>query len=159
MNLGELIRLLVNVLTVITIAIVLAVMFFVINKRHDLKKEMGVSAKTYLWIVGIVEVIYDIGLLLILYSMGVNIIQHLQNLEFGKILSAINAVDVSKMKYAGKAGWIGFSINCAVTFIAPAYLLIKGGKKLPKVIYGAAWLEIGLESIVISLVFLSLFLG
>ena len=76
MNLGELIRLLVNVLTVITIAIVLAVMFFVINKRHDLKEEMGVSAKTYLWIVGIVEVIYDIGLLLILYSMGVNIIQH-----------------------------------------------------------------------------------
>jgi hypothetical protein len=91
--------------------------------------------------------------------MGINILQHLQNLEFGKFFSAINSVDVSNMKYAGKIGWIGFSINCAVTFLAPAYLLIKGGRKLPSAIYWAAWVEVGLETIVISLVFLSLFLG
>jgi hypothetical protein len=128
MNLSETIRLLVNVITVITIVIVLAVMFFVIKKSHDFTAEMGISGKTYLWIVGIVEIIYDIGLIMILYSMGINILQHLQNLEFGKFFSAINSVDVSNMKYAGKIGWIGFSINCAVTFLAPAYLLIKGGR-------------------------------
>jgi hypothetical protein len=158
-EMGEIIRLLINIATVITIAIVVVITVRVIQKRKTLSQDMGVSVKTYIIIVGIVEVIYDAGLLMILSSMGVNVLQHLQNLEVGKLIKAIDSVDVSKMKFLGTLGWIGFSINCVVAFVAPAYLLIWGWKKLPKFIFVSAWLEIGLEMIVITLIFISLFLG
>ncbi len=159
MNLSETIKLLINITTMITIAIVIIISFYLFRRRKVLNEKAGVSVKTYLWIVGIVEVIYDVGIILILYAMGVNVLQHLKHLEFGKFFSAIDSVDISKMKYVGTIGWIGFSMNCAVTYIAPVYLLIKGGKKLPPLIYSAAWTEIGLETVVRTLVFISLFLG
>jgi hypothetical protein len=159
MQLGEFVRLAINLTTIVTMVIVVVVVALIIRRKGDLSKEIGVSGKTYLLIVGAVEIVYTTGIILILYAMGVNVLQHLQNLEFGKFLSAIDSVDVSKMKFAGTLGWIGFGMNCAVTFLAPGYLLIRGGKKLPRFIWVSAWTEIGLETIVISLVFTSLFIG
>jgi hypothetical protein len=139
--------------------IVIVIVAYILHRNKDLKKEIGVSGRTYLIIVGTVEIFYTAGLIMILAAMGVNVLEHLQNLEFGKFFSAIDSVDVSRLKFAGTLGWIGFGMNCAVTFLAPAYLLIRGGRKLPKLIYISAWAEIGLETIVISLVFTSLFFG
>ncbi len=159
MNLGDTIRLLINFTTMITMAIVIVIVARVIQKRKQMTAEMGVSGTTYLMIVGVVEIFYTTGLIMILSAMGVNVLEHLQHLEFGKFFKAIDSVDVSKLKFIGKIGWTGFAMNCAVTFIAPGYLLTRGGKKLPKFIYYSAWTEIGLELIVITLVFTSLALG
>lgn len=159
MKLTEIIHLLINFTTLITMAIVIVIVARIVQKRKDLTQEMGVSGKTYLLIVGTVEVFYTTGFIMILSAMGINVIQHLQNLEFGKFFSAIDSVDVSRMKFVGALGWIGLGINCVVTFIAPGYLLLRGGKKLPKFIYLSAWTEIVLELIVITLVFTSLALG
>lgn len=156
---GEIIQLLVNFTTLITIVIVIVIVARVIQKRKELTEEIGVSGKTYLLIVGTVEIFYTTGLIMILSAMGINVLQHLQNMEFGKFFKAIDSVDVSKMKFVGTLGWIGFTMNCAVTFIAPAYLLLQGGKKLPKFIYISAWTEIGLELIIITLIFISLMFG
>ena len=158
MNITETIKLIINITTMITIGIVIIISIFLFRSRKEIKERAGVSLKTYLWILGIVEVFYDIGIILILYAMGVNVLNHLQHLEFGKFFRAIDSVDVSKMKYAGTIGWIGFAMNCSVSYVAPAYLLIKGGKSLPRLIYSAAWTEIGLETVVRALVFISLFL-
>lgn len=159
MKLTEIIHLLINFTTLITMAIVIVIVARVVQKRKDLTQEMGVSGKTYLLIVGTVEVFYTTGLIMILSAMGINVIQHLQNLEFGKFFSAIDSVDVSRMKFVSTLGWIGLGINCVVTFIAPGYLLLRGGKKLPKFIYFSAWTEIALELIVITLIFTSLAFG
>jgi len=159
MQLSEIMRLLINIITVITMVIVIVIVGYILRRNKDLKAEIGVSGKTYLIIVGIVEIFYTTGLIMILAAMGVNVLEHLQNLEFGKFFSAIDSVDVSKLKFAGTLGWIGFGMNCVVTFLAPGYLLIWGGKKLPKLIYLSAWAEIGLETIVITLVFVSLKIG
>lgn len=159
MKLTEIIHLLINFTTLITMAIVIVIVARVAQKRKELTQEIGVSGKTYLLIVGIVELFYTTGLIMILSAMGINVLQHLQNLEFGKFFKAIDSVDVSKMKFVGTLGWIGLGINCVVTFIAPGYLLLGGGKKLPKFIYVSAWTEIVLELIVITFIFTSLALG
>jgi len=159
MQLSEAIRLLINFLTVITMIIVVLIVARIAQKRKEMSEVVGVSGTTYLMIVGTVEIFYTTGLIMILSAMGINVIQHLQHLEFLKFFKAIHSVDVTKMKLVGKLGWIGFTMNCLVTFIAPGYLLIRGGRRLPRFIYISTWTEIGLELIVISLIFTSLFLG
>jgi len=159
MKLSEVISLSINFTTLITMAIVIVIVARVVQKRKEMTQAIGVSGTTYLMIVGIVEVFYTAGLIMILSAMGINVLQHLQHLEFGRFFKAIDSVDVSGMKFVGTLGWAGFALNCAVTFIAPGYLLIRGGKKLPKFIYFSAWTEIGLEMIVITLIFISLSVG
>lgn len=159
MQLSEITRISLNVITFLTMIIVLIIIGMIMKRRKDLSQEVGVSAKTYLIIVGTVEIFYTAGLVMILAAMGINVLEHLQNLELGKFFKSIDSVDVSRMKFVGVLGWIGFGMNCAITFIAPLYLLIKGGKRLPKIIYWSVWTEIILETVVITLIATSLFLG
>lgn len=151
-------KLLLNISTIVTIITVLVVMSAVIKKRHDLKEEMGISIKTLGLIMVGAEIIYDIGLLFIAYSLGVNIIYYLQNLEFGNIVSAINSVDISRMSYVGISGWLGLLLCASAAYLSPGYLLVKGGKNLTSVIRKLAWTEIGMESLSLGLIFASIFL-
>ncbi|MFA7319554.1 MAG: hypothetical protein WC022_03105 [Parcubacteria group bacterium] len=159
MKLKELIQLLLNITTLITIVVAIIIVARIAKRKGELTEATGVSGRTYLILVGVVEVCYTAGLLLILSAMGVNVLQHLQNLEFGKLVAAVDSVDLSNLKFAGTLGWVGLGINSTTSFLAPGYLLVRGGKKLPRFIYISAWTEVGLEMIVISLVFISLKFG
>jgi hypothetical protein len=141
---------------VITIVITVIIVGTIVRRRKDLTQEFGISGKTYLLIVFIVEIFYTIGLILILSALGINILSHLQALEFTKFIKTLDSVDLTKAKFIGTLGWIGLGMNVIIAFIAPCYLLIKGGKKLPKIIRYPVYTEITLELIIIFLVAVSL---
>jgi hypothetical protein len=159
MNLSEIIRLLVNLITIITIFITVVIVGLIVRKRKDLAEEFGVSGKLYLFLVFSAEVIYTVGLMLILSALGVNVLVHLQNLGFAKFMKTIHSADLAKVKFTSTLGWVGLVLNCSIAFLAPGYLLVKGGKRLPKLIRYSALTEIILELVVISLVVISFCLG
>lgn len=159
MQLSEIHKILLNVATVIAWGLGISISLFAVAKLRKMKEELGVSFRTYLILVGTTEIFYIIGAAMILSAMGINVMRHLVNLEFWKFCEIMNKFDWSKIKIIGIIGWIGFTINRLVSFLSPGYLLLYGGKRLPKYFYYSACTEIGLETFLTLLIFVSLITG
>lgn len=156
---SEWIKIAVNAATVVAWALGIAISVVAVAKGSRMKDEMGVSLKTYLSLVAITEVFYTVGALMILTAMGVNVAQHLANLEFQRVYDILSHFDVTTIKLIGVLGWVGFVINRGVSFLSPGYLILAGGKKLHPYFRASAWTEIGLELVTTVLVFVSLWWG
>ena len=124
-----------------------------------MKEEMGISIKTYMVCVFVTEIIYAIGALMILSAMGVNVMQHLAAMEWEKVYSLLSKIDMSTIRIVGIIGWIGFVMNRSISFLSPGYLLVCGGRKLPKYFFYSAWTEVGLEIVTTGLIFATLRIG
>lgn len=159
MDLSSIHKTLLNVITVIVWALGILVILFVLSKGKELKPETGVSLRTYLAIVGIAEIFYVIGALMILSAMGLNVMRHLVELEPWKLSQAVESLDIGTVKIVGSVGWAGFAINRSISFLAPGYLLVYGGRRLPGYIYLSIWAEIGLETLTSALIAVSLVAG
>ncbi|HAV11322.1 MAG TPA: hypothetical protein DCX32_02150 [Candidatus Moranbacteria bacterium] len=125
-------------------------------KGRKMQEEMGVSAKVYLFLVGITEIFYIIGALMILSAMGINVSQHLANLEFGKVFQIVKSLDMTTIKIIGILGWVGFVINRSISFLSPGYLIIYGGKRLHPFFWWSSRVEVSLEIVMTFLIFTSL---
>lgn len=148
-----------DIITIIGWALEVLVIIFILSKRNKLKEETGLSFKTYLALVGVTEIFYVIGAIMVLSAMGINIMRHLSKLEFWKFSQVISRFDMSTINVIGAIGWFGFVINRFISFLSPGYLLINGGKRLPKYVYLSSWIEIGLEILITILIALSLIAG
>jgi hypothetical protein len=158
-QLPEIHKVFLNVATLIAWGLGIFISFFAVTKGRKMKEELGVSFKTYLILVGTTEIFYIIGAAMILSAMGMNVLRHLANLEFWKFYEIINRFDWTTFEIIGIIGWIGFLINRLVSFLSPGYLLIYGGKRLPKYFYYSACMEIGLETVLTLLIFVTLLAG
>ena len=159
MQLSDLQKVLLNVITALVWIVGIFIILMAAAKGRKMKDEMGVSFKTYLFLVGITEVVYTIGAAMILSAMGINVIRHLAKLEFWKFSQIINNFDVSTVRLIGAVGWLGFAINRTISFLSPSYLLICGGKRLSKYFFYSAWTEIALESFMTALIALCMVAG
>ena len=155
----ELLKLALNLITMVAWALGILISLFVVAKGRKMKNELGVSFKTYMILVGITELVYIIGAAMILSAMGINTLQHLANLNFWKFYELMGRFDWPTVKIIGALGWIGFVINRFISFISPGYLLIAGGKRLPRYFYYSAWTEVGIETVLTALIFISLVEG
>jgi hypothetical protein len=156
---SEWVKIAVNAATIVAWALGIAISVVAVAKGRKMKDEMGVSLKTYLSLVVTTEILYTIGALMILAAMGINVAQHLANLEFKKIYEIMSQFDVTTIKLIGILGWIGFLMNRGVSFLSPGYLILAGGKKLHPYFRASAWTEIALELVTTVLVFISLMWG
>ena len=156
MELTELQKLGINAATIITWITGIGVALVAAVKGKKMSAEMGVSAKTYLILVGVVEIFYTLGAIMILSAMGINIMKYLADMEFGKVFGAVKDLDMTTVKIIGVMGWIGFIINRSVSFLSPAYLIIYGGRKLHPFFWWSARLEVCLEIFMTCLIFTSL---
>ena len=159
MQLSEIQKIILNFITVISWALGILISIVAASKGRKMKEQMGVSFKTYLLLVSITEVLYTIGAAMILSAMGINVMKHLARLEFWRFYQIMRGFDLTTIKIIGIVGWIGFIINRSISFLSPGYLLLYGGRKLPKYFYYSAWTEIGLESFMTVLIFVSLIAG
>jgi len=148
-----------NLITVVAWALGVLISLVAVVKGRKMKEELGVSFKTYMLLVGLTEILYTIGAAMILSAMGINVMRHLANLEIWKFYQLISRIDWSTVKIIGIIGWIGFVVNRTISFVSPGYLLIAGGKRLPRYFYYSAWTEIWLETVMTCLIFLSLIKG
>jgi hypothetical protein len=159
MQLSDLQKVLLNVTTVLVWIVGVIIILMAAAKGRKMKDEMGVSFKTYLFLVGITEVVYTIGAIMILSAMGINVIGHLVKLEFWKFSQIVGKFDMSTVRIISTVGWFGFAINRTISFLSPAYLLFYGGKRLSKYFYYSAWTEIALESFMTALIAVSMIAG
>jgi len=159
MELSEVNKIFLNIATTIVWLLGIVIIAVIVVKGKKMKEEMGVSFKTYLSLVAITEVFYTIGAIMILSAMGINVMQHLSRLEFLKFYQITSRFDISTIQIIGVIGWIGFVINRLISFLSPGYLLIYGGKKLPKYFFYSAWTEVTLEVITSVLIFITLKFG
>lgn len=159
MELSELHKIMLNAVTFVAWILGIVISVVAVAKGKKMKEEMGVSYKTYLSLVAITEVFYTIGAVMILSAMGINVMQHLAKLEFWKFYQIISKFDMSTIKIIGIVGWVGFAINRGISFISPGYLLVVGGKKLPKYFFYSAWTEVTLETTMTALIFITLKTG
>jgi hypothetical protein len=159
MELSEVNKILLNIATIIAWLFGIFISVVAVAKGKKLREEAGVSFKTYLSLVAVTEVLYTIGAIMILSAMGINVIQHLARLEIWKFYQIMSKFDMSTIQLIGAVGWIGFVINRSISFLSPGYLLIYGGKKLPKYFFYSAWTEVTLEVITSILIFITLKFG
>lgn len=159
MQLSEINKIVLNIFTTVAwlLGIVISVVAVALGRK--MKERMGVSFKTYLSIVAITEIFYIIGAVMILSAMGVNVMQHLARLEFWKFYQIMSKFDVATIQIIGMIGWVGFVINRTVSFLSPGYLLIYGGRRLPKYFFYSAWTEVTLEVLTSLLIFVTLRFG
>jgi hypothetical protein len=155
----EIQKIILNLITFSAWALGILISVVAVVKSQKMKDELGVSFKTYMVLVGITEVIYVIGAAMILSAMGINTMQHLAKLEIWKFYQIMSRFDWSTVKIIGIIGWIGFVINRFISFVSPGYLLLSGGKRLPRYFYYSAWTEVGLEALLTALIFISLIEG
>lgn len=148
-----------NLATVVAWAMGIVISIVAVAKGKKMKEEMGVSFRTYLILVGITEVFYTIGAVMILSAMGINVMRHLANLELWKFYQIVSRLDLATIRIIGVIGWIGFIINRFISFLSPAYLLVCGGKRLSKYFFYSAWTEVILELMTTFLVAVSLKMG
>jgi hypothetical protein len=148
-----------NIITLMAWVLGILISLVAVVKGRKMKEELGVSFKTYLTLVGITEIIYIVGAAMILSAMGVNVLQHLAKLEIWQFYQIMSRFDWTTVKIIGIIGWIGFAINRSISFVSPGYLLIAGGRKLPRYFFYSAWTEIGLETVLTTLIFFSLSTG
>lgn len=156
MKLSEIQKLILIFITLIAWTLAIFISLTALKKGRKMKEEMGISFKTYLLLVGTTEVLYTVGAAMILSAIGVSVLQHLARLDVWRSYRTINKFDVATVKIIGTIGWTGFVINRSISFLCPGYLLLYGGKKLPKYFYYSAWTEIGLETLLTLLIFISL---
>lgn len=158
MELSEIQKLLVNAATVVAWAIGIGITVVAVAKGNRMRDEMGVSYKVYLSLAAVTEVVYVIGAVMILSAMGVNALTHLANLELWEFAKVVYKLDVTTMRVVGIVGWAGFILNRGISFLSPAYLLIAGGKKLPRYFWYSAWTEVTVEVAMTIFIFVSLWL-
>ena len=156
MDFSELHKLVFNGITIVAWVLGIVISVVAVSKRKEMKEESGVSCGIYLSLVAITEVIYTIGAAMILSAMGINVLQHLAKLDFWKFYQIVSHIDMSTIEIIGIIGWVGFVINRSISYVSPAYLLIKGGRKLPKYFFYSAWTEVTLETMLTILIFVSL---
>jgi len=159
MELSEANKIFLNIGTTIAWLLGIFISVVAVARGKKLKEESGVSFKTYLALVAITEVLYTIGAIMILSAMGINVMQHLAKLEIWKFYHIMSKFDISTIQVIGVIGWIGFVINRSISFLSPGYLLIYGGRKLPRYFFYSAWTEITLEVITSILIFITLKFG
>jgi hypothetical protein len=159
MELSEVNKIFLNIATTIAWLLGIFISVVAVAKGKKLKEESGVSFKIYLSLVAITEVLYTIGAIMILSAMGINVMQHLAKLEIWKFYQIMSKFDISTIQIIGFVGWVGFVINRSISFLSPGYLLIYGGKKLPRYFFYSAWTEVTLEVITSILIFITLMFG
>ena len=159
MELSEISKILLNLATTVAWFLGVLITVVAVYKGRKMKDQMGVSFQTYLVLAAITEPLYAVGAIMILSAMGINVIQHLANLEFWKFYQIISKFDLATIQMIGFIGWIGFVINRSVSFLSPGYLLIRGGRKLPKYFFYSALTEVSLEIFTTVLVFITLKFG
>lgn len=159
MELSEVNKIFLNIVTTIAWLLGIFISVVAVAKGKKMKEKMGVSFKTYLSLVAITEVLYTIGAIMILSAMGINVMQHLAKLEIWKFYQIVSKFDISTIQIIGVIGWIGFVINRSISFLSPGYLLIYGGRKLPKYFFYSAWTEVTLEIVTSVLIFITLKFG
>ncbi|MCL5423360.1 MAG: hypothetical protein M1461_12970 [Nitrospirae bacterium] len=159
MQLSDIQKLILNFVTIAAWLLGILISLFAVTKGRKMKAELGVSFTTYMTLVGITEVLYTVGAAMILSAMGVNILRHLANLDIWRFFKIMSRFDWSTVRIIGVVGWIGFVINRSISFVSPGYLLLAGRKKLPRYFYYSAWTEIGLETLMTILIFVSLIAG
>lgn len=155
----ELQKIALNVITLMAWGLGILISLVAVVKGRKIKDDLGVSFKTYMALVGATEIVYIVGAAMILSAMGVNVLQHLANLEIWKFYQIMSRFDWNTVRIIGIIGWIGFAINRSISFVSPGYLLIAGGKRLPRYFFYSAWTEIGLETVLTTLIFFSLSTG
>jgi hypothetical protein len=151
-------KIVLNGITTIAWIVGIAISVMAVAKGRKMK-DIGVSYKTYLSLVATTEVFYTVGAVMILSAMGVNVLQHLARLDLWKFYQVISNIDMTTIKIIGVVGWVGFVVNRGISFMSPGYLLVKGGKKLPKYFWYSAWAEVILEVITTILIFVTLKFG
>jgi hypothetical protein len=159
MQLSEIQKIILNFITVISWALGILISIVAATKGRKMREKLGVSFKTYILLVSITEVLYTIGAAMILSAMGINVLKHLARLEFWKFYQIMSKFDLTTIKIIGTLGWIGFVINRSISFLSPGYLLLYGGRMLPKYFYYSALTEVGLETFMTVLIFISLIAG
>jgi len=158
--LTELRKVLLNVATVAAWLFGIVISFTAVVKgQKRLKEESGISFKTYMLLVFVTEIVYAIGALMILSAMGVNVMEHLANLEIGRFFEIMRKFDVTTIRIIGVVGWVGFVVNRSISFLTPLYLIVWGGRKLPSYFLVSAWTEVTLELITTIFVFACLKIG
>lgn len=150
------ISLLVNGTTTVAWALGILISVVAVAKGSMMKDGMGVSLKVYLSLVATTEVLYTIGAAMIISAMGINVMQHLAELNLWKFYQIVSEFDMSTIQLIGVVGWFGFVLNRGISFVSPGYLLIAGGDKLHPYFRASAWTEILLEIATTILIFLSL---
>ena len=153
---SELQKLLIDVFTLVACACGILIGASVLMKGKLMEVEAGISFKIYLTLVGITEVFYVMGAVLIISAMGVNILHHLAKLELLTFCRMVKKFDMKTVQVIGMMGWIGFIINRSVSFLSPGYLLFSGGRRLPRYLFYSAWTEVCLECIITALLFMAL---
>jgi len=156
MNFSEFHKVVFNGITIIAWAMGIIISLVAVSKRKEMKEGSGISCGTYLSLVVVTEIIYTIGAAMILSAMGINVMQHLAKLEFWKFYQIVSHIDMSTIEIIGIIGWVGFVINRSISYVSPAYLLIRGGRKLPKYFFYSAWTEVTMETMLTILIFVSL---
>jgi len=159
MQFSEFQKVLLNATTICAWAIGIGITVVAVAKGRKMKEEMGVSYKTYLSLAAATEIFYTIGAAMILSAMGVNVMQHLADLDIWQFCKVIYGLDVSTIRIIGIVGWAGFIINRGVSFLSPGYLLLVGGKKLPRYFLYSALTEVTLEVVMTVLIFITLRVG
>lgn len=159
MQLSEIQKLVLDGTALATGAIVIIITFGIIAKRRELKANSGVSLRVYLTLLASVEIFWIAGAAMILSAMGVNVMGHLARLDVSKFFSAVDKLDIKTMRIIGIVGWVGFAVNRGVSFVSPGYILIAGGRKLPRFMLYSAVLEISLETLATIVIFLALKFG
>jgi len=159
MELSEVNKIFLNIATTIAWLLGILISVVAVARGKRLKEATGVSFKTYLSLVAVTEVLYTIGAIMILSAMGINVMQHLAKLEIWKFYQIISKFDISTIQIIGFVGWVGFAINRSISFLSPGYLLIYGGKKLPRYFFYSAWTEVTLEVITSVVIFITLKFG
>lgn len=156
LQLSDIQKVFTDALVIASWTIGMVITLLVAAKRREMREEIGVSVRTYMTIVVLVEIFYVLGAVMILSAMGVNMMKHLAELRFWKCYEIVNRLDWRTVKLVSVAGWVGFVINRTVSFLSPGYLLLAGGRKLPRYFYYSAWLEIGVETSLTALILFSL---
>lgn len=153
---GEWTKIVLNAATIVAWVLGIVISVVAVAKGNKMKGGIGVSLKTYLFLVVITEVFYTVGAIMILAAMGINVMRHLADLEFHRVYEILSRFDMMTIQIIGVVGWTGFVINRGVSFLSPGYLLIAGRGKLHSYFRISAWTEVGLEIITTILIFVSL---
>jgi len=159
MEFSEVHKILLNAVTVLAWGMGILISVIAVAKGRKMKAELGVSIKTYFILVAVTELIYIIGAAMILSAMGINVMRHLAALEFWQFYEIMSRFDWSTIKIIGVVGWVGFAINRTISFVSPGYLLIYGGRKLPRYFFYSACTEVTLEVLLTILIFITLISG
>lgn len=135
-------------LTKVALLIILIILgwlvFEVIIRGFDVvSQEYGINPKTFITILIICEIFFNIGIILMIMGSGALKLRlkHIFNLDFQDVI------------FENKLVYTGFTVNRLSAIIPPVYLLLFGWKKLPVVVTTLIIIELFIVIVIATLPF------